>query len=144
MLPRSYDLHNVSEHDDEKPRAHNPKGNPAWRKGGPSPNPGGRPRQGLAFADAARRRIDPDVLFDLLDRYLADEEVPIDKRLAAALPYVHAGYLKPPTATQLNVTGSLTTSERPYAELPLEELRARIAAARAAAALPADSTDSDE
>jgi hypothetical protein len=102
----------------------NPKGNPNWRKGGPSPNPGGRPRSGTAFADAVRRRIDPDQVLDLVQRYIADETVPIDKRLAVVLPYVHSGFLKPPTVSASQVDVRHTTALPPgWDALPLEAKR---------------------
>ncbi|HEY3802232.1 MAG TPA: hypothetical protein VGL61_06470 [Kofleriaceae bacterium] len=73
-----------------------------WPKG-VSGNPGGRTRSGMAFADAVRRKVDPEEALDLMLRYVRDESVPLEKRLAMLLPWLHAGYLKPPTATAIDI-----------------------------------------
>jgi hypothetical protein len=82
---------------DAKPRK------PGTWKPGQSGNPRGSPRSGMAFADAVRRRLDPNECLELVTRYMRDENVPIEKRLAVLLPWLHAGYLKPPTATAIDV-----------------------------------------
>ena len=63
---------------------------------GQSGNPRGRPRSGLAFAEAVRERINPHAVLDLVERHLADEGVPIAERLHSLLPYIHAGFVRPP------------------------------------------------
>jgi hypothetical protein len=128
---------------DAKP--HRPPTSGSWRRG-TSGNPGGRPRSALAWSDVARRRLDPDLAFDLLDRYLSDETVPLKDRLGMLLQFAATGFVRPPvaTATQLTITGAGAPDDR-FAELSTDELRARLAAARAALPAPSESvTPSDE
>jgi len=101
----------------------------SW-KPGQSGNAAGRPRSGLAFAEAARRRIDPDVVLDLVVRCLADEDVPIAQRLMTVLPFVHAGYLKPPVTTDLNVNGS-GAPVRDFGAMSIDERRELLGRLRA-------------
>lgn len=120
-------------------------------KPGVSGNPGGRPRSALAWSDIARRRIDPDRAFDLLERYLADETVPLERRLSMLLQFQATGFVRPPTTTaaQVHVSGAIATGadgDRPFAELDADALHARLAAARAAAlriALPSSIPDEE-
>lgn len=114
---------------------------------GNNANPKGRPRPGLAFADAVRRRIDPDRILDLLDRYLADEKVDLEKRLSAVLPYINAGFLRPPTTAAVRVETAPAAPALDVAALPLEAQRQLLAAIQTArAALPPapdDESDGD-
>lgn len=111
----------------------------------PRRNSEGRPRRGLALAECIRRRLDPDKILDLLNRYAADEREPIDKRLATLLPWARLGYLAAPTTIAARVE-SATTAPSPIdvSALPLAAKRELLAALRSArAALPAgDSADS--
>lgn len=50
---------------DDAPKAKRPRGNPNWIKGGPSPNPKGRPRSGMALSDMIRRKVDPQRMVDI-------------------------------------------------------------------------------
>ena len=68
----------------------------------------------MAFADAIRTRIDPEAVLDLVCRLLADEETPIAQRLSSALPFLHAGYLKPPTDANINVNSGAAHEEHAW------------------------------
>lgn len=76
----------------------------SWKPGCPSPNPGGRPRKGLAFAERVRERVDPDTVIDLALRVAGDESLPTIERLAALLPLVDRGFLRPPQSLAMQVT----------------------------------------
>ena len=95
----------------------------SW-KPGTSGNLHGRPRSGLALAEAIRSRVDPHEVMDLLIRHLRDEEVPIEKRLAVALPWMQAGFLKPPTATAIDLRTTVTALPAGWAAMPIEQRRA--------------------
>ncbi len=97
---------------------------------GRSGNPNGRPRSGLAFAEAVRERIDPHKVLDLMERHLADDDVPVAQRLATLLPYIHAGLVKPPTDTNIAITGA-TTDGASWDAVPLEARREKLAELRA-------------
>lgn len=97
----------------------------SWQPG-QSGNVRGRPRTGLAFAEAVRERIDPHVVLDLVVRLLEDEATPIAQRLASALPFVHAGFVKPPTG--LDVSVSKSTDEAAYSHLTDDQIRELLAA----------------
>lgn len=66
-----------------KQKPNNPVGNPNWRKGGPSPNPAGRPKTGLALAEWIRAEGDkPECgkfLVHLMWRVATGRSVPIDE-----------------------------------------------------------------
>lgn len=98
----------------------------SW-KPGTSGNPNGRPRSGLAFAEAVRERIDPHQVLDLVARHLEDEDVPIAQRLATVLPYLHAGFVKPPTTTDVNVSTGAAAEAARLDAIPIEERRRLLA-----------------
>jgi hypothetical protein len=97
----------------------------SFKPGQPSPNPGGRPRSGLALATAIRERIDPHSVLDLVVRYLSDESVPLQDRLHTLLPWLHAGYLKPPQTSALHIT-SETLDTGKYSHLSEAEVDAEL------------------
>lgn len=68
-------------------------GNPAWVKGGPSPNPHGRPRRGEALADLIRERVPREWLVGRVVELAKSE----DERVAlAALAWLRdAAYPRP-------------------------------------------------
>src|SRR5262245_3558945 len=70
---------------------------------GSSGNPKGRPRSGLALAETIRAKVDPEAVVELVLRLASDESVPLKDRLAALLPWMAAGYLRPPTATAVSL-----------------------------------------
>jgi hypothetical protein len=105
------------------------RGNPNWVKGGPSPNPLGRPRTGLAFAERGRERIDPDKVLELAVRVLEDETLPPRERLAIVMPVVDRIYVKPPTSTQLEVTNG-NAAPHSFGHLSLERQRELLAELR--------------
>lgn len=94
-----------------------------WQKGMPSPNPKGRPRSGLAFAERVRERIDPDMIIDLAVRVAEDETLSAKARLEALWPLIDRGFIKPPTtiAAQVHTTSSPT---RDWSAVPLETCEA--------------------
>lgn len=59
-----------------------PKGNPNWRKGGPSPNPGGRPRIAEELKIRALKAVDDHVL----DAWIDEVQVKTRTRLTMAGP----------------------------------------------------------
>jgi hypothetical protein len=99
------------------------RGNPAMVKGGPSLNPKGRPRAGLALAERIRERLDPDTLLNLAMRVAEDETLSDARKIEILLPLYDRGYVKPPTtiAAQVHTTSS---PSRDYSQVPLEERRA--------------------
>lgn len=99
----------------------------SW-KPGQSGNPHGRPRTGLALAEAIRERIDPHKVIDLLESHLADDKVPAAQRLAAALPWMHAGFMKPPTSVDVTTTNTAPAYDlSALTDAELAELEARLA-----------------
>lgn len=111
-------------------------GNPNWVKGGPSPNPRGRPRSGLAFAERVRERIDPDLVIDLALRVAADETMTPDARLAALLPLIDRGFIRPPVTAAIAME-TTSTPAFDWSRIPLERRRDVLEAIRTASALPA-------
>lgn len=99
-------------------------------KGGPSLNPKGRPRSGLAFAERVRERIDPDMIIDLAVRVAADETLSPERRLEALWPLIDRGFIKPPTTIAAQV--QTVTSSRDWSQVPLEERRALLSQLRGA------------
>ena len=114
--------------------------------GAPSLNPRGRPRTGLALAEAIRRKIDPEQITDMLLRFANDEDVALDKRLLGLLPWVQLGYLRPPSTSAVRVETAPGAPTLDVAAMPLEVQRELLVAIRRArAALPGDySGDSSE
>jgi hypothetical protein len=122
------------------------RGNPAWVKGGPSPNPLGRPRTGLAFAERLRERVDPDVAIDLLLQFATDDTVSAERRLATMLPWLAAGYMRPPTTIDASVTSHEPPSDYNLDALSVDERRtlaALLAKARVTDPSAADAKPSD-
>jgi hypothetical protein len=116
-------------------------------KGGASPNPKGRPRSGLAFAERVRERVDPDLVIDLAMRVAADEEMPVSERLAALLPLIDRGFLRPPQTFAGKLETSTTNDAPAITEriesMTLEEKRAALAHIRAARALVTAGSDEE-
>jgi hypothetical protein len=115
------------------------RGNPNWVKGGPSPNPNGRPRSGFALAEAIREKLDPRSIAEMLEAFRSDTGIPIERRLTLLLPWAHAGYLRPPQSLELNLGGredehdlSRATDVEIQRLTELEDERTRILAAIAA------------
>lgn len=99
-----------------------PRGNPAMVKGGPSLNPKGRPRSGLAFAERVRERVDPDLIINLALEVASDTTMSAERRLAALWPLIDRGFIKPPTTIAAHVQTS-STNTRDWSTVPLEERR---------------------
>lgn len=109
--------------DDQIKRA---TGNPNWVKG-VSGNPRGRPRTGLAFAERVRERVDPDLVIDLALRVAADEELSPVERLAALLPLIDRGFIRPPSVSAVRVEGVGSVLPARFANMTDDELRLEIA-----------------
>lgn len=103
---------------------------------GTTGNAAGRPRSGLALAEAIRRRVDPERILDLVDRLLADETVPVADRLAAVLPWMGAGYLKPPTTAAVAIE-TQGAPQLDWSRVPLATRLALLEAIKSARALDA-------
>lgn len=96
------------------------KGNPSWVKGGPSPNPKGRPRTGHALSDAIRAVADPtkmaQIAWDIAQGkssvFGQTEQggwaaiVKPETRLAALNWLATNGFIKPPTQIETTRTDS--------------------------------------
>lgn len=95
------------------------------RHGAPSVNPSGRPRSGLALSEAIREKLDPFAVVELVNRFLADETVPLERRLGVLLPWAHAGYLRPPTTINANVSAE-PSAAHDLDGLTDDELRERL------------------
>lgn len=92
-------------------------------KGGPSLNPKGRPRSGLAFAERVRERIDPDLIIDLAVRVASDETISPERRLEALWPLIDRGFIKPPTTIAAHVQ-TVASGSRDWSQVSLDERRA--------------------
>ncbi len=51
--------------------------------------------------------MSPDVIIDLALQLAADEDVSVERRLAALLPFLQLGYLRPPTTLAATVTATV-------------------------------------
>lgn len=94
----------------------------SW-KPGQSGNPHGRPRCGMALAEAIRSRIDPHQVVDLVQRHLEDEAIPIADRLQVVLPWMHSGFLRPPATIAATIETN-STSQRDWGALDIDARRA--------------------
>ncbi len=96
-------------------------------KPGQSGNARGRPRTGLAFAERVRERIDPDLVIDLALRVASDETIAPAERLAALLPLIDRGFIKPPTTVAAHVTTQASALPAAFRDMDDDELRLEIA-----------------
>lgn len=89
---------------------HIPKriGNPAWVKGGASPNPAGRKSVGDSLADAMRRKFPPARIVELAER-LAETADSDSVRLSALLFIADRAHGK--VATDLNLHATMSDGE---------------------------------
>ena len=118
------------------------RGNPAWVKGGPSPNPTGRPRSGLALAERIRERLSPDELIDLVTKALADDSIPLRERVAFAFQLAAHGYTKPPAGLDVAVMNGASAT-RDLSHLSDDEVRELLARVRAPALPSATGSEPD-
>ena len=92
-------------------------------KGGPSPNPKGRPRAGNALAEVIRTEIDPRALVGVAVRILGDAKASADVKLRAATFLRDSGYVRPAQSHELVVRpGSNEEDDVDYALATNEEL----------------------
>lgn len=122
------DDHDNNEIIKSPPRAGGKRGNPAWQKGGPSPNPGGRPRRERECAVILDQWL-PDVLITMARKAVEEGDT------AAARIIAQAG-LPPPRAAiaQLDL-GPMRTVKG--CQLALSRISAAVATGLIA---PADAT----
>lgn len=100
------------------------RGNPNWTKGGPSPNPNGRPRTGQALAETIRVKVDPAEWVDFELAVARDTKQPIEKRAAAWHALVDRGFPKP---AQTLLTGDASEPEPDLSAFTTDELAQWIA-----------------
>ncbi|MGE0402916.1 MAG: hypothetical protein AB7T06_39790 [Kofleriaceae bacterium] len=113
---------------EQKPKR---RGNPNWIAGGPSPNPAGRPRSGLALAERIRERLTPDQLIDLVGEALANDKIDIEKRVSLAMQLASYGYSRPASGLDLNVNSGASTAEGDWSKVPLDVRREEFARRKA-------------
>lgn len=116
----------------DKPRA-KPKRKPPSRRGkgptstswkpGQSGNPHGRPKHLLAFSERVRERVDPDLVIELALRTAEDESLTPAERLAALLPLVDRGWVKPPNTVAVALEQRTTAGAIDWSAVPTDELR---------------------
>lgn len=58
--------------------------NALWKKGGPSPNPGGRPSQLTNFTEKCRK-LSLEEGFSLFERIIKDENAPLRERIVCVI-----------------------------------------------------------
>lgn len=98
------------------------RGNPNWVKGGPSPNPKGRPRTGLAAAEKIRELVDPAewIAFEL--ETARDTTASRERRSAAWHALIDRGFIKPPMGIDANVTNA-NASQLDWSKATDEQIR---------------------
>ncbi len=84
------------------------RGNPNWRKGGASPNPGGRPATLSDLKEAARGYSGEALL--TLAKIMRDPEAPHSARVGAAREMLDRGFGKPMQAVDVGVNVSVAES----------------------------------
>lgn len=125
------------------PAIERPKRGPtstSWRPGR-SGNPKGRPRTGLAFAEAVRKHLDPETALAFIIRFCKDETQPYPARVAAMFGLIDRGYVKPPIGVAI---ASIAPPELDFAHLSEDELRERLAWLRGQPLVTAGENDSDD
>jgi hypothetical protein len=99
-------------------------GNPGWRKGGPSPNPRGRPRSTTSLAETIRKYTDQHALVMEMNRLVFNshsEQI----RVAAATWLAERGFKKPAQVIEV------AQVDAEFDGLSLEELELEEALVRA-------------
>lgn len=86
-------------------------GNPAWRKGGPSPNPGGRPAIIGELRDLARAHT-AEALSTLVE-VMGDKSAPSAARVTAARELLDRGFGRPAQEVALQADIAVEVDERP-------------------------------
>jgi hypothetical protein len=92
-----------------------------WEKGGPSPNPGGRPKKVGDVRELAKKYTEEAV--QTLATIMRSEEAPPAARTAAAAALLDRGYGRPAQAVDAMVTVQHSISDQ--AAMVLMELSAR-------------------
>lgn len=106
----------------------NPNGNPAWQKGGASPNPSGRPKGAGALAEAARELAGGDgrVMLEVLAEIALDTAAKHSDRITAADTILSRGWgkaLQPAELEIIQQQASTPVETANYDALSLDELR---------------------
>ena len=97
------------------------RGNPYWRKGGPSPNPGGRPK--AAITAALRERVDPGEIAEFLLEVVRNPAGKMPERLKAA-EMIYARLEGQPLSRSEIVADISTRTADPFEDMSDEELAA--------------------
>jgi hypothetical protein len=90
-------------------------------KGGPSPNPRGRPRSGNALAEAIRLHVEPRALIAVAARIIEDEKAPASVKLQAAQFLAERGFVRPEQRHEL-VVGASDPDDEDLSACTLDEL----------------------
>jgi hypothetical protein len=88
----------------------NPNGNPMWKKGGPSPNPSGRPKEDDELKRIIDEKCPPAYFVQKLLSFVDESENP-KVRLAALVVLLERRYGKPSQAIVADVTGKVTLEQ---------------------------------
>lgn len=130
------------------------KGNPNWRKGGPSPHPGGRPKQRWELVEKIQARGEElvNALFDIVDECPKEKPTGNERgpqyeivgpthreRIEAAKTLIAYGYGKPTETVEMSGPGGqpIQTQTGPQLEkMTTGELRKRLAELRKANETP--------
>jgi hypothetical protein len=81
-----------------------------WEKGGPSPNPGGRPKEVGDVRELAKKYTAEAV--ETLAKIMGSEDAPPAARTAAAVALLDRGYGRPAQAVDAMLTVQHTVSEQ--------------------------------
>lgn len=99
-----------------------------FRAGGPSANPGGRPKRGWSIAELVRRETDWHKLRERLEAIVHDPKAKHSDAIQAAVVLLDRGFGKPDQAHRLEVTrGDEAGDEADLSHLSDAELRAALA-----------------
>lgn len=113
------------------------RGNPSWVRGGPSPNPNGRPRTGLAAAEKVRELVDPAewVAFEL--SIARDVAQSTERRASAWHSLIDRGFVRPPVGLDASISQA-SAPQRDWSQMSIDDRRELLARLRAVPALKTD------
>ena len=102
-----------------EPKPKSKAGNPNWKKGMPSPNPGGRPTIDAEFRERCRNGVAQKVV----EKWIAEVEREGKDWVACSKLLAEYGFGKPHQTQSIELD---TQPERPYQDIPSSELVARL------------------
>jgi hypothetical protein len=99
-----------------------------WTRGGPSPNPKGRPSVGLSLAYALREKFTPDRIVEIAVDLVASDDPKV--RLATLQFIADRAYGKVPTTADITVTDGTGEAAKPidWSTVSVERRRALMTA----------------